>query len=117
MSDSSKRDRQEESLVTASPTELKLAAPDRLRIVWSDGQVRAYSVRELREQCPCASCRERRTAPPPPPTTLTVLSPAETQPLRIASMSPTGRYAYSIDFSDRHDTVFYTLQLLRDLGS
>lgn len=47
-----------------------------------------YSVRELREQCPCAMCRERRTAPPPPPTTLTVLSPAETQPLRIASMSP-----------------------------
>ena len=117
MSDSSKRDWQEESLVTASPTELKLAAPDRLRIVWSDGQVREYSVRELREQCPCASCRERRMAPPPPPTTLTVLSPAETQPLRIASMSPTGRYAYSIDFSDGHDTGIYTLELLRELGN
>ena len=103
--------------MTASPTELKLAAPDRLRIVWSDGPVREYSGRELRDQCPCASCRERRTAPPPPPTTLTVLSPAETQPLRIASMTPTGRYAYSIDFSDGHDTGIYTLELLRQLGS
>jgi DUF971 family protein len=46
-----------------------------------------------------------------------VLSPAETQPLRIASMTPAGRYAYSIDFSDGHDTGIYTLELLRQLGS
>ena len=31
--------------------------------------LREYAVRELREKCPCASCRERRTAPAPPPTT------------------------------------------------
>lgn len=103
--------------MTASPIELKLAAPDRLRIVWSDGQIREYSVRELRDQCPCASCRERRLAPPPPPTTLTVLSPAEARPLRIAAMTPSGRYAYSIDFSDGHDTGIFTLELLRELGS
>ncbi len=99
------------------PTDLKLVDPSRLRIVWSDGQVREYSVRELREHCPCASCREKRTAPEPPPTQLTVLSAAETQPLRIASMQPTGRYAYSIHFSDGHDTGIYTLELLRELGS
>jgi len=103
--------------VTLQPTELGLVAEDRLRIVWNDGQVREYSVRELRENCPCASCRERRTAPPPPPTTLLVLSPAETQPLRITSMQPTGRYAYSIHFSDGHDTGIYTLELLRMLGT
>lgn len=103
--------------MTLYPTEVKLTSPDQLRIVWNDGQAREYAVRELREHCPCASCRERRTAPPPPPTTLTVLSPAETQPLRIASMEPTGRYAYSIDFSDGHDTGIFTLELLRQLGS
>jgi DUF971 family protein len=96
---------------------LKLVDPARLQIAWSDGQVRQYAVRELRDQCPCASCRERRTAPEPPPTTLPVLSPAETQPLRITSMQPTGRYAYSIHFSDGHDTGIYTLELLRELGS
>ena len=103
--------------MTLHPTTLRMAAPDRLRIEWSDGQAREYAVRELREKCPCASCRERRTAPAPPPTTLTVLSPAETQPLRIASMTPTGRYAYAIDFSDGHDTGIYTLELLRELGT
>jgi DUF971 family protein len=103
--------------MSIQPTDLKLTDPTRLCITWSDGQLREYTVRDLREQCPCASCRERRTAPPPPPTTLTVLSTAETQPLRITAMAPTGRYAYSIHFSDGHDTGIYTLELLRELGT
>jgi DUF971 family protein len=103
--------------MSTSPTDLQLVDPEHLRIKWTDGQIREYTVRELREMCPCATCRERRTSPPPPPTTLTVLSPAETQPLRIAAMQPTGRYAYSIHFSDGHDTGIYTLELLRELGA
>jgi DUF971 family protein len=102
--------------MTPQPLELKLVQPDRLRIAWSDGQTREYPVRELREKCPCATCRELRTAPPPPPTTLTVLSPAETQPVRIVAMQPTGRYAYSIHFSDGHDTGIFTLESLREMG-
>jgi DUF971 family protein len=98
------------------PTELRLVDENRLRIAWSDGQTREYGVRELREQCPCATCRERRTAPPPPSNELPVLSAAETQTLRISAMHPTGRYAYSIHFSDGHDTGIYTLELLRELG-
>lgn len=98
------------------PTELKLVDPTRLRITWSDGQVREHTIRELRDRCPCASCREQRTAAPPPPTELTILSPAEAQPLRITAMEPTGRYAYNIHFSDGHDTGIYTLDLLRELG-
>jgi DUF971 family protein len=48
---------------------------------------------------------------------LTVLSAAETQPLKITQMHPVGRYAYSIHFSDGHDTGIYTLELLRELGT
>jgi len=98
------------------PQELTLISDDLLRIVWNDGQTRIYSVRELREMCPCASCRERRMAPPPPPTSLTVLSPAEAAPLRVAGMKPVGRYAYAIHFSDGHDTGIYTLETLHELG-
>jgi DUF971 family protein len=103
--------------MTSQPVDLKLVDPSRLRIIWSDGEVREYAVRDLRDQCPCASCRERRTAPPPAPTVLPVLSAGETQPLRITAMHPTGRYAYSIHFSDGHDTGIYTLELLRELGT
>jgi DUF971 family protein len=102
--------------MTPQPIELKLIREDCLRIRWSDGQTRQYAVRELREKCPCATCRERRNAPPPPANELTVLSAAETQPLRIASMAPTGRYAYAIDFSDGHDTGIFTLESLLAMG-
>jgi len=98
------------------PTELKLVTGDRLRIVWSDARVREYAVRELREKCPCATCREKRNAPPPPATSLPILSAAEAAPLRIAAMNPVGRYAYSIDFSDGHDTGIFTLESLREMG-
>jgi DUF971 family protein len=103
--------------MNVQPTNLELAAPDRLRITWSDGVVREYAVRELRDKCPCATCREKRNAPPPPATSLPILSPAEAAPLRIAAMKPVGRYAYGIEFSDGHDTGIYTLESLRELGT
>ena len=103
--------------MTPQPRQLKLISDDCLQIDWSDGQSRQYSVRELRENCPCATCREKRRAPPPPPTELTVLSPAETESLRITRMQPQGHYAYSIHFSDGHNTGLFTLETLQELGT
>ena len=102
--------------MTVRPTELKLASPDTLQIEWSDGQRRQYSVRELRDNCPCASCGEKRRAPPAAPTQLPILQAEETQPLRITFMEPQGHYAYAIHFSDGHDTGLFTLEELRGLG-
>ena len=102
--------------MTPQPTKLELSTPDQLRITWSDGQIRDYAVRELRDKCPCATCREVRNAPPPSPLQLPIISAAQTEPLRIAAMKPVGNYAYSIDFSDGHDTGIFTLELLRSLG-
>lgn len=99
------------------PTQLRMVSPELLRIDWSDGQVRQYAVCELRDNCPCASCREKRRAPPSPPTELAILSPAETEPLRITNMEPQGRYAYAIHFSDGHNTGLFTLETLRELGA
>lgn len=102
--------------MNVQPIKLELATPDRLRITWSDGQVREYGVRELRDQCPCATCREKRSVAAPSPLELPVLSAAEARPLRITGMTPVGNYAYSIDFSDGHNTGIYTLEHLRELG-
>ena len=103
--------------MTVQPRQLKLVTPERLQIAWSDGQVRQYTVRELRENCPCATCREKRKAPSPPPTMLPVLKPEETRPLRITKMEPQGHYAYAIHFSDGHNTGLFTLESLRELGT
>ncbi len=97
------------------PTQLKLVADNQLLIEWSDGQKRSYRFRELRDRCPCATCREKRSQPRPP-ALLPILTEAEAQPLRILGMKPVGNYAYSIQFSDGHDTGIYSLELFRELG-
>lgn len=92
------------------PTKLQLASDNLLRIAWSNGQQREYTVRELRDSCTCASCRGGHKDPRAGP-------PAENaEPLRITGMKPVGHYAYAISFSDGHDTGIYTLERLQVLG-
>jgi DUF971 family protein len=98
------------------PTKLSIVADDKLLIEWSDGVRRRYSFEELRKKCPCATCREKRAQPPAPAELFPVLTAAEARPMKILGMEPVGSYAYSIHFSDGHDTGIYTLELLRELG-
>ena len=98
------------------PTDLQIVEDNALLIKWSDGQQLRYSFRELREACPCATCREKRTGEQPTPTLLPVLSAADIEPLRIEGMKPVGNYAYTIAFSDGHDTGIFSLDLLQQLG-
>jgi DUF971 family protein len=99
-----------------TPTKLARNGTSGLVIEWSDGPRREYAVRELRDACPCASCREKRSQPAEPASLLPVLSISEARPLAITKMEPVGNYAYSIEFSDGHNTGIYTLELLRQLG-
>ncbi len=98
------------------PTDLKIVKENKLLIEWSDGKRRRYSFRQLRDDCPCASCWEKRSGEQQAPTLLPVLSAAEAQPLRIEGMKPVGNYAYKIAFSDGHDTGIFSFELLRELG-
>ncbi|MCG8585692.1 MAG: DUF971 domain-containing protein [Pirellulales bacterium] len=98
------------------PTDLKIVEENNLLIQWSDGERRRYSFRELRDGCPCATCREKRGGGSQTPSLLPVLSAAEAQPLRIEGMQPVGTYAYTIAFSDGHDTGIFSFELLRRLG-
>ena len=103
--------------MTEYPTKIELAGENRLRITWSDNVATEYTYHQLRAACPCASCREKHGPKPPQPANLlTVLKPAEAQPLKITGMEPVGNYAYAIQFSDGHDTGIYTLAMLRELG-
>lgn len=102
--------------MNAYPTKLEIAENTHVVITWSDGVRRRYRFGELRDLCPCATCREKCNAPPTSPLQLRILSPQEAQPLRITGMTPVGNYAYSIAFSDGHDTGIFTLELLRSAG-
>lgn len=99
-----------------SPTSIERKSDDRLQIAWSDGSVREYGAAELRNACPCATCREKSSAPPAPTNALPVLTLAETQPTRVVGMKPVGAYAYQIDFSDGHNSGLFTFERLSQLG-
>ncbi|MDP6469173.1 MAG: DUF971 domain-containing protein [Pirellulaceae bacterium] len=99
--------------MNAYPTKLEIVEPSHLQIDWSDGLQRCYSFRELRDRCPCTTCREKRQQPP---TMLPILTEEEMQPLRIKGMKPVGNYAYSIEISDGHDSGIYSFDLLLELG-
>ena len=101
------------------PTSLEKTEGAQLLIQWSDGQTRRYAYRELRDHCPCASCREKRNQPAEqaqPSSMLPIIPTEEAQPLEIHGMKPVGTYAYSIAFSDGHDTGIFSYELLRGLG-
>jgi DUF971 family protein len=99
------------------PTQIERLPGNLLRIHWNDGIRMTYSVRRLRESCPCATCREKRSLPPVASSNvLPILSPEEARPLTIMAMRPVGNYAYSIQFSDDHDSGIFTFALLRELG-
>ncbi len=99
------------------PTDLSIADDRHLCIVWNDGLAQKITIAELRDRCPCATCREKRNAEPPPPTSLTVLAPEEARPLSISSMRPVGNYAYNVAFSDGHNTGIYTFVFLRSFAA
>ena len=95
-----------------TPTALKGDA-EALTIAWSDGVTNRLTWRALRDACPCATCRVKRTEPPP---VFNILKPEEAAPVRATGMQPLGNYAYQIQFSDGHNTGIYSLDLLRQLG-
>ncbi len=90
-----------------------------LEIQWSDGFTQPLTARQLRDRCPCATCREKKAAEQKKATggvrLLQIVSDAELQPLVVVRMTPTGNYAYNIVFSDGHSSGVYTLEYLRGL--
>jgi DUF971 family protein len=94
------------------PLSLSKQGNDQLVIKWKDGHRSIYSWKHLRDNCPCAGCREEALKPPDP---FRILKPNELVPVAIVSMTPIGHYAYKIRWSDGHDTGIYTLEHLREL--
>jgi DUF971 family protein len=94
------------------PVSLSREGQEQLIIRWNDGHTSRYTWRHLRDNCPCAGCREDRLQPPDP---FRILKPNELVPLAPTAVTPIGRYAYKITWSDGHDSGIYTLESLRDL--
>lgn len=89
------------------PVELLQLSPTLLGVVWNDGHHSKYNVRNLRLACRCAGCIDEWTREK-------LLKeenvPADVKPKKIESV---GRYALKFNWSDGHDSGFYTFEQLR----
>ena len=101
----------------AHPLSIQRCEDGGLEITWSDDSRRRYNATKLRENCPCATCREKQRLPQEEkPLSLPIVSGDNPGPLSITAMKPLGSYAYGIAFSDGHDTGIYQLEMLYRLG-
>jgi len=101
-----------------TPVAIEREGEANIVIRWDDGHEDHWTTRELRDACPCATCKEKhgKSKPsdkPAAPAGLPILSAAQARPLRIEAMKPVGSYAYQIQFSDGHSSGIYPFALLR----
>lgn len=100
-----------------TPTRLEKRDPDRLLIEWSDGQTREYRYSDILDNCPCATCREKRSAAPEASDPFSVIKTEEAQPRELLEVRPVGNYAYSFQFNHGCNQGIFTLERLRQLGT
>lgn len=89
------------------PREIRRLGVHAVRIVWRDEHEGEYANRYLRDNCPCAECREK------PGRALPIVGQQdEIYPVQIGTV---GRYAVSMQWSDGHDAGIYSYRTLRQL--
>lgn len=96
-------------MLNFEPKAIEQIDDDALRITWADEHVSSYSFRYLRQNCPCAACRDEWSGKP-------LLDP-ETVPETLGARQAqvVGNYALSFSFSDGHGTGIYSFETLRKL--
>ena len=96
----------------AFPEALDLTDADSvLQIKWADGHTGRHRLDVLRSLCPCAQCQGHH------PSQSLNLTPEQFTNIRITDLAAVGSYAYTIVWSDGHNTGIYTLAFLRELQS
>ena len=92
-----------------APKAIRQKSETELAIDWSDGHASVYPVRHLRLNCRCANCVEEMSGRPMlDPATV----PVDVKPVQV---SPVGRYAIHIQWSDSYTSGIYTYEHLRSL--
>lgn len=85
-------------------------------ITWSDGHSSHFDFAYLREECPCAACKDERDkkeafGAPAPSAVLPIFKPKP----KAATVVPVGNYAIQIFFSDGHSSGIYSYEYLRSV--
>ena len=93
------------------PTNIRALQADQvLEVTWPDDRVDRLRYHLLRNECPCASCRNEWTGE-------RVLDPASIRPdLKLTGMENIGTYAVQLAWNDGHSSGLFSWETLRALG-
>ena len=91
-------------------------------ITWADNHTSHYDFAYLREECPCATCNEKRDQDQPHKhpgaNAVPISSPALPMfkpKIRAQSATQVGNYAVQINFNDGHNTGIFSYDHLRTI--
>jgi DUF971 family protein len=97
------------------PKQIKISDKNKLSLRWNDDALSIISLKYLRDECPCATCKGEtilfKTFRPPKPT---LMSP---EMYKIKSIDVVGEYAIQIVWKDGHNTGIYSWEYLKTLES
>jgi len=97
------------------PVKVKKEKEDILSITWDDLAVTEYSLKKLRDECPCAGCQgETILFKTYEPVKTGIDLPGKYE---LKSITPIGNYALQLVWGDGHDTGIYSWEYLRTLGN
>jgi len=80
-----------------------------IRIDWQDRHHSEYTLRYLRDHCPCAQCAGTHGTPPAAAGPFPLYQPA----LKTQEVEPVGNYAIRLHWSDGHNTGIYSYDYFR----
>lgn len=98
--------------MTEPPANIRAHQNDQvLELSWEGLDPARVPYREIRGQCPCASCRDEWTGE-------RILDPASIrEDLKLEGMEGVGNYAVRLSWNDGHSSGLYTWDLLKQLAS
>jgi DUF971 family protein len=97
--------------MTDAPTNIRAHQNEQiLELTWDDGRVDRIPYRELRCECPCASCRDEWTGQ------RTIDEKSIRSDLKVEGMEGIGQYAVRLAWNDGHSSGLYSWDVLRRLG-
>lgn len=98
------------------PVEISEFSETTLIIVWDDGHESIYLYEDLRQMCPCATCKrlrsKSRTGKLPFKKKIPIGS--GTTNIKPENIENIGHYALRFIWNDKHDTGIYTYEFLRE---
>lgn len=93
-----------------TPTQVEKHSPTEMKLAWNTGETFAIPFVEIRFQCPCAVCVDEKTG-------VRVLKRESiAADIRPTAVTPVGRYALQIVWSDRHSTGMYGFDRLYEIS-